>query len=53
MFAMLVKLLRDEGGATAIEYAMVASLVSVVAFFCISSIGNSVSADFESVANAL
>ena len=53
MLAMLVKLLRDEGGATAIEYAMVASLVSVVAFFCISSIGNSVSAHFESVANAL
>ena len=53
MFAMLTKLLRDEDGATAIEYAMVASLVSVVAFFSISSIGNSVSAHFESVANAL
>jgi Flp pilus assembly pilin Flp len=53
MFAMLVKLLHDEGGATAIEYAMVASLVSIVGFFFISSIGNSVSAHFESVANAL
>ena len=53
MFEMLVKLLRDEGSATAIEYAIVASLVSVVAFFCISSIGNSASAHFESVANAL
>ena len=50
MFATLTKLLRNEDGATAIEYAMVASLVSVVAFFCISSIGNSVSAHFESVA---
>jgi pilus assembly protein Flp/PilA len=53
MFATLTKLLRNEDGATAIEYAMVASLVSVVAFFFISSIGNSVSAHFESVANAL
>src|ERR1051325_11425792 len=53
MFATLTKLLRNEDGATAIEYAMVASLVSVVAFFCISSIGNSVSAHFASVANAL
>ena len=53
MFATLTKLLRNEDGATAIEYAMIASLVSVVGFFCISSIGNSVSAHFESVANAL
>lgn len=53
MFATLTKLLRNEDGATALEYAMVASLVSVVAFFCISSIGNSVSAHFASVANAL
>ena len=53
MFAMLAKLLRDEGGATAIEYAMIASLVSIAGFFVISSIGNSVSAHFESVASAL
>lgn len=53
MFATLTKLLRNEDGATAIEYAFVASLVSVVAVFVITSIGNSVSAHFESVANAL
>ena len=53
MFATLTKLLRNEEGATAIEYAFVASLVSIVAVFFISSIGNSVSAHFESVANAL
>jgi Flp pilus assembly pilin Flp len=35
------------------EYAFVASLVSIVAFFLISSIGSSVSADFASIANAL
>jgi pilus assembly protein Flp/PilA len=53
MFAMLAKLLRNEDGATAIEYAMVASLVSVAAFSLISMIGTSVSASFESVASAL
>jgi pilus assembly protein Flp/PilA len=53
MFATLTKLLRNEDGATAIEYAFIASLVSIVAVFFISSIGNSVSAHFESVANAL
>jgi pilus assembly protein Flp/PilA len=53
MFAMLAKLLRNEDGATAIEYAMVASLVSVAAFSLISMISTSVSASFESVASAL
>jgi pilus assembly protein Flp/PilA len=53
MFATLAKLLRNEDGATAIEYAMVASLVSVAAFSLISMIGTSVSASFESVASAL
>jgi Flp pilus assembly pilin Flp len=51
MVAVLAKLFRNEDGATALEY--VASLVSVVAFFVISSIGSSVSADFASIANAL
>lgn len=53
MFATLTKLLRDQDGATAIEYAMVASLVSVVAVVVIANIGSSVAAHFESVANAL
>jgi pilus assembly protein Flp/PilA len=53
MFAALRKLFRDQNGATAIEYALVASLVSVVAFSFIMSIGTSVSASFESVASAL
>ena len=53
MVAVLAKLFRNEDGATALEYAFVASLISVVAFFVISSIGSSVSADFASIANAL
>ena len=53
MIAALAKLFRNEDGATALEYAFVASLVSVVAFFVISSIGSSVSADFASIASAL
>jgi Flp pilus assembly pilin Flp len=53
MLAVLAKLLRNEKGTTGLEYAFVASLVSIVAFFLISSIGSSVSADFTSVADAL
>jgi len=53
MFAVLNKLFRNQDGATAIEYAFIASLVSVVAFSFIANIGTSVSASFESVANSL
>jgi len=53
MFAVLDKLFRNQDGATAIEYAFIASLVSVVAFSFIENIGTSVSASFESVANSL
>ena len=53
MIAVLMKLFRDQNGATAIEYALVASLVSVAAISFIASIGTSVSASFESVASAL
>ncbi|MBV9584965.1 MAG: Flp family type IVb pilin, partial [Alphaproteobacteria bacterium] len=38
---------------TAIEYAIIASLVSVAAISFIASIGTSVSASFASVATAL
>lgn len=53
MLVVLRKLLCDQNGATALEYAFVASLVSIVAISFISMIGTSVSASFESVATAL
>jgi len=53
MIAVLAKLFRDQDGATAIEYAVIASLVSIAAFVFIGSIGTSVSATFETVANSL
>jgi pilus assembly protein Flp/PilA len=53
MFAVLAKLFRNQDGATAIEYAVIASLVSIAAFAFIGNIGTSVSATFETVANSL
>jgi pilus assembly protein Flp/PilA len=53
MFAVLDTLFRNQDGATAIEYAFIASLVSVIAVTFIANIGTSVSASFESVANSL
>ncbi len=42
-------LFRDSAGATSIEYAAVASLISIVAITAIGTIGNSVTALFQSI----
>ena len=48
-----LSLSRCKSGATAIEYAMVAALISVAAFVVIGTIGSSVSGFFQSVASKL
>lgn len=44
---------KDEGGATAIEYAMIASLISVAIASTIPGIGAKVSAMFSTLSNLL
>ncbi len=41
MFAQFRKLLEDESGATAIEYGLIAALVSVAAIAALSAMGDS------------
>jgi pilus assembly protein Flp/PilA len=53
MLAIFSRVLHDENGATAIEYGMVAALVSVVIISAITAVGTSLSATFSSVASAL
>jgi len=43
---------RDVSGATAIEYAFVASLISIAAVSVFQLIGTSVTDSFSSVANS-
>jgi pilus assembly protein Flp/PilA len=50
---ILRKLLRDESGATAIEYGLIAALVSVVIITVLTSLGGSLTATFQSVADGL
>lgn len=47
------KVLIDESGATAIEYGLIASLVSVAAITALSEMGSSLEAMFDKVANDL
>ena len=51
MCAILSILWRDRSAATAIEYAMVAFLVSIAGFVTYSNIGGGVIGLFQSVAD--
>lgn len=46
-------LLRDESGATAIEYGLIAALVSVVIIGILTSLGESLDQRFTDVNDAL
>jgi pilus assembly protein Flp/PilA len=51
--ANLRRFLRDDGGATAIEYAMIASGIAVAIATTIVSLGSSVKGLYSSVATAM
>ena len=47
------KLFRDEAGATAIEYGLIAALIAVAAITAMGSLGNSLSTTFTNVSSQL
>lgn len=47
------KLLRDEQGATAIEYGLIAALIAVAAIAAMTSLGNQLSATFTKVSTEM
>ncbi|MEK6746807.1 MAG: Flp family type IVb pilin [Pseudomonadota bacterium] len=49
----IIRLFKSEDGATAIEYALIAALVSIVAIVAMGSVGNSVTNSFSKVASTL
>lgn len=51
MYGTLQKFLRDRTGATAIEYVLVASLISIVAIGGATAIGDSSILKLEGVAD--
>ncbi len=53
MFATLVKLLKNEDGATAIEYGLIAALIAVAAVTVMGTVGTNLSSTFNTVANKL
>ena len=47
------KLLRDEQGATAIEYGLIAALIAVAAITAMQSLGNELNTTFTTVSTEL
>ncbi len=46
-------LLRDESGATAIEYGLIAALISVVIITAVTLVGTNLSNTFNTIASKL
>jgi pilus assembly protein Flp/PilA len=49
----LKKMLRDEEGVTAIEYALIAALIAVAIIAALTTLGGKVSNTFDTVSNKL
>ena len=50
---IIAKLLKDENGAAAIEYALIVSLIALAAVTAIKTVGLEVSNTFSMIASAL
>jgi len=53
MFATIVKLLKSEDGATAIEYGLIAALIAVAAVTVMGTVGTNLSSTFSTIAGKL
>jgi len=49
----VLRILRCERGANAIEYALVASLIAIAAFAAFESLGNKIDAMYNNISNHL
>lgn len=49
--ATMIKIFREEDGATAIEYGLIAALISIIAIPGMLVLGPKISAAFENIAS--
>jgi pilus assembly protein Flp/PilA len=47
----MIKFIRDEEGATAIEYGLIASLIAVIIIAAVALVGTNLSTTFQVVAD--
>ncbi|WP_296712971.1 Flp family type IVb pilin [Rhodoblastus sp.] len=53
MKSLFSRFVQDQSGATAIEYGLIAALISVVCITVLTSVGTKLNTKFTSVSNAL
>lgn len=53
MKALVSRFLKDESGATAIEYGLIASLIAVAIIAAASTLGNNISNTFNSISEKI
>jgi len=53
MLKMLKRFFKDESGATAVEYGLIAALISVAAIAAMTAVGGALRTTFTNVSNAL
>lgn len=53
MLSTIVKVLRNEDGATAIEYGLIAALIAVAAVTVMGTVGTNLKSTFSTVASNL
>jgi pilus assembly protein Flp/PilA len=53
MLATLIKLVRNDDGATAIEYGLIAALIAVAAIAAFQLVGTNLSSTFHGIATQL
>lgn len=49
----IVRFLKDESGATAIEYGLIAALIAVAIIGAVTAVGGGVSDNFDDIAAAI
>ncbi len=50
---LVARFVKNESGATAIEYGLIAGLISVVIIAALTSLGTKLNAKFQNIAGAL
>ena len=53
MHSLLIRFLRDQSGATAIEYGLIAAMIACAIIGALTSVGTKLKAKFNAVAGNL
>lgn len=53
MSKFVTRFMKDESGATAIEYGLIVALIAVVIITAVTTVGSNLSAQFTSVGNTI